>query len=140
MIKKALMRDEGFVPHAYKDSLGYLTIGYGFLIDEKLKAEIPKTVADFWLDYEIRQVTIALTREFAWFDDLDYVRQDVLINMCFNLGITRLKTFKKTIALIGKKQYKEASVEMLNSVWATQVKGRATRLAKEMETGERASA
>jgi lysozyme len=56
--------------------------------------------------------------------------------MAFNLGIPRLKLFKNMWSAIHRKDYERASVEMLDSKWAEQVKGRATRLSDIMRTGE----
>lgn len=69
------------------------------------------------------------------FDQLDDVRQEVLTNMSFNLGYTRLAGFKKFIAAVNASEFAEASLEMLDSKWAKQVGDRAQRLSKAMRTG-----
>ena len=56
--------------------------------------------------------------------------------MAFNLGVNGLLGFRKTLALIEAGDYTKASVEMLDSKWARQVKGRATRLSEQMRTGK----
>jgi len=70
------------------------------------------------------------------FDWLSPVRQAVLIDMCFNLGIRGLLGFKNTLASVAVGKYEQASRQMLESKWATQVKTRAVRLAKMMATDE----
>lgn len=135
-LKEQLIRDEGNVPHAYKDSLGYLTIGVGFLIDKKKGGRIPEPVIDFWLQYEIREKRSELIANLPWFTKLDDARQGVLLNMAFNLGTTGLLNFKETLALVESGKYSDAAKEMLNSRWANQVGKRADRLSRQMQTGQ----
>ncbi len=72
---------------------------------------------------------------------MDEVRQRVIANMCFNMGIGNASTgkgllgFKNTLAAMQRGSYSMAAAGMLNSKWATQVGARATRLARAMETG-----
>ena len=63
------------------------------------------------------------------------MRQRVYVNMTFNLGSTRLALFKKMHAAVEAKDWEKAAEEMLDSKWATQVKGRADRLAEMMRSG-----
>ena len=60
----------------------------------------------------------------------------VLIDMCVNLGLGGLATFRRTLSLVEDGRYEEASEQMLKSLWASQVKTRAVRLAAMMKTGE----
>ena len=131
MIKKQLIRDEGDVPYAYQDSLGYLTIGVGFLIDKRKGGRLPDAVRAFWLDYEINKATTELEKRLPFFSELSQVRKDTLINMAFNLGVNGLLNFKKTIALMAGGKHSEASREMLDSRWARQVGQRADRLSQQ---------
>ena len=55
--------------------------------------------------------------------------------MCFNMGITKLMTFKKMLRALDGADYAAAAKEMLNSRWAEQVKGRAAYLAGVMTSG-----
>lgn len=131
MLKKQLIRDEGDVPYAYQDSLGYWTIGVGFLIDKRKGGRLPDAVRDFWLDYEINETTYELEKLLPFFSSLSQVRKDTLINMAFNLGVNGLLNFKKTIALMAGGNHDEASREMLSSRWAQQVGQRANRLSQQ---------
>lgn len=131
MLKKQLIRDEGDVPYAYQDSLGYWTIGAGFLIDKRKGGRLPDTVRDFWLDYEINKTTAELEKRLPFFGALSQVRKDTLINMAFNLGVNGLLNFKKTIELMADGKHAEASREMLDSRWARQVGQRAKRLSQQ---------
>ena len=131
MLKKQLIRDEGNVPYAYQDSLGYWTIGVGFLIDKRKGGRLPDTVRDFWLDYEISKTTSELEKRLPFFSELSQVRKDTLINMAFNLGVNGLLNFKITIQLMAGGKHADASREMLNSRWARQVGQRANRLSQQ---------
>lgn len=134
-LRAQLIRDEGSVSHAYQDSLGYWTIGVGHLIDAKKGGSLPQGIIDDILDYDIEAHTNALLKAFPWVADLDPIRQAVLINMAFNLGIDGLSGFGHTLALIRSGDYTGASMAMLQSKWATQVGIRATRLAEQMRLG-----
>lgn len=135
-VKDQLKRDEGWSPCAYTDSEGYTTVGYGFMIDRRKGGRIPRDVADYWLDYEINLVRQELEVLMDWVPQLDAVRQDVLVNMAYNMGVGNLLKFKKTLMYVKAGLFSNAAREMLNSRWAVQVKGRATRLSEQMRTGK----
>lgn len=135
-ITKQLRRDEGVEKSAYQDSLGYWTIGVGRLIDKRKGGRLRDNEIDFLLSNDIDEVEEALEARISFYKGLDEARRGVLLNMAFNLGIDGLLAFKNTLSLVGAGKYKEASVEMLKSKWATQVGNRAVRLSKQMETGQ----
>ena len=135
-LKAQISHDEGRIPYAYQDSLGYWTCGVGFLIDHRKGAEIPNQVIDYWLDYNITGLMIDLNVQIPWWTGLDDVRQMVLVNMAYNMGVDGLMEFKKMLAALRAGNDNTAADEMLNSTWAGQVGDRATRLANMMRTGE----
>ena len=124
------MEQEGFVSKVYKDSLGYDTIGFGFLLSNG----VPREVAEYWFTFLI-QKNRAFLLGLPWFADLDIVRQGVIENMTYNMGFDHLFEFRHMIEAIQDKNWTQASTEMLSSVWANQVGNRAVVLAKIMETG-----
>lgn len=134
-IKKQLMRDEGKVRHAYNDHLGYLTIGIGFLIDERKGGGIPEVVMDFWLEYEINQRRAALKQALPFFDSLNEARQGALINMAYQMGVKGVLGFKETLRHFANGDYDLASKEALNSLWARETPERAKRISKQIKTG-----
>lgn len=133
LLIRELERDEGVVLHAYRDSLGKTTIGIGRLLDAP--GGITLAEARYLLDNDLARVELELDAHIGWWRSLDDVRQRVLMNMCFNLGIEGLLGFKRTLSDVKAGHYEQAAKDMLDSRWATQVGRRAERLAAMMRTG-----
>lgn len=135
-LTKQLRRDEGESLCAYADSLSYLTIGVGRLIDSrKPGAGLRPDEVAYLLNNDIDDRIEKLTRSLPWFQNLDDVRKGVLLNMAFQLGTDGLLAFKNTLAMVQAGQYDKAAVGMLASKWATQTPERANRLSVQMKTG-----
>ncbi len=130
-----LRRDEGVMPSAYQDSLGWWTIGVGRLIDKRKGGKLSDDEINYLLNNDIARFSKLLDINIPWWRTLDDVRQRVLLNMAFNLGINGLLGFNNTLAYVKSGDYTKAASNMLLSKWATQVKGRATRLSEMMRTG-----
>lgn len=136
-----LRRDEGVEYKPYKDTVGIWTVGVGHNLQakpiDKKGWTYPLTDAqvDELLSEDLSEVFAGLDKKLPWWRKLSYVRQRVLANMAFNLGIDGLLQFKNTLAYVQSGDYKNAAQGMLASKWATQVKGRATRLAEMMVKG-----
>ena len=130
---KQLRLHEGVEKFPYRCTAGYLTIGVGRNIEERglLDDEI-----DFILDNDIEVVMNEVSVTFDWFFDLSEVRQRVVADMIFNIGMPRFKQFKKMIAALEEGDWSEAANQMMDSKWAKQVGKRAERLRDMMETGE----
>lgn len=133
-VKAQLRIDEGSRSYAYQDTLGYWTIGVGHLIDRRGGGVKPKFI-DMLLDDDIDEKTMQLDRAIPWWARLDDVRQGVLLNMCFNLGIDTLITFHLFLAALERHEYAAAADEMAKSKWHQQVGARALRLETAMRTG-----
>lgn len=131
-----LKRDEGVIPYAYKDSLGYWTIGVGRLIDQSKGGKLSDDEIDYLLANDIKNHSAELFKLAPWIKSLDEVRQGALINMAFNLGVAGLLGFKNTLAMIQNGKYDDAAAVMLESKWARQVGKRANRLSEQIRTGE----
>lgn len=134
-LARQLRRDEDEIPHAYTDSEGYLTIGVGRLIDKRKGGRLRDDEIDYLLRNDVAEVVAELDRRLPWTAGLDDARRGALLNMAFNLGVSGLLGFRITLALVERGDYALASVEMLDSKWAQQVKGRADRLSEQMKTG-----
>ena len=131
-----IKNDEGLVLHAYADSLGLLTIGYGRLIDKAKGGGITKQEAEYLLSHDISYKLGQLYAQLPWIDKLNDARKGVLLNMAFQLGIAGLMGFKNTLAKIEAGDYEGASSSMLQSKWATQTPNRAQRMAAQMRSGQ----
>ena len=149
-----LIAHEGMILRVYQDSLGIDTIGIGRnLVDRGISKEeldamdIPNintiyehgiTEADavYLATNDVQIVEEELLSAHPCVAELDSVRQLVLVDMAFNMGVPRLRGFKKMWAAIHKGDYTTAAKEMLDSKWANQVKSRSTILANMMHVGE----
>lgn len=134
-IESQLREDEGEVLHAYKDSEGYLTIGIGTLIDKRKGGGLLPEESAFIFQNRMRILKDRIRKALPWFDELDVVRQGVLLNMAFQMGVDGLLKFKNTLRHVQARQWTAASVGMLDSLWAKQTPERAERLAEQMRTG-----
>lgn len=132
-IRKLLSLHEGRVPYAYKDSLGFLTIGTGHLIDKAKGGGLPEHIIDALLDHDIAEHAQRLKRVAPWADQLDEVRYAVLLDMTFNLG--SLAGWPIFLGQVSAGNYMDAAANMRSAKWAGQVGVRAVRLARMMETG-----
>ena len=148
-----LIVDEGMKLQVYQDSLDIDTIGVGRNLEERglTVAElqhlgfttmqevycigITESGARYLLRNDIDIVERELSIAHPCIENLTEGRQIVCLNMAFNLGVPRLKKFKKMWAAVHKEDYGTAAKEMLSSRWAKQVKGRALRLSNIMKTG-----
>ena len=130
-----LKRHEGVKSHVYLCSAGYETIGVGRNIS-KSGLGLSDEEVDMLLENDILRVIKELSAEYPWFNDLDDVRKDAMIDISYNLGATRLRGFKKALAAMEVADYTLAAKEFLDSKWSRDVKGRAHELASMIETGE----
>ena len=131
-----LKNEEGSVPHAYQDSLGFWTIGVGRLIDERKGGLLYPDEIDYLLQNDVNRATAGIRAALPWFHLLDERRQAVLIGMAFQMGVKGLLAFSTTLSHVRVGRYAEAAVAMLESTWARQTPERAARMSKQMETGE----
>ena len=118
---------------AYRDSVGVLTIGIGRNLQHR---GISQDEALMMLRNDISATITAMRAELPWTVALDDVRQRVLCDMAFNMGIAQLLEFKQTLAAVKAGDYGKAADMMLDSRWASQVGERARRLARMMRTGK----
>lgn len=132
-LTERLRQSEGLSFMPYQCPEGYLTIGYGHNLEAN---GISLEAAELLLKQDIEIALKQVKNAFIWCPQLDEARMSVLVDMCFNMGITRLCGFKKMLSALEAGDYKTAAKEMLDSKWARQVKGRAVQLSKIMETGE----
>lgn len=130
---KQIQRHEGLRLFPYRCSAGKLTIGYGRNLDDK---GISKSEACAMLSNDIHLCITQTQDNIPFFNNLNDIRQNVLVNMCFNLGIHGLLKFKKFLKALELENYEDASIEMLDSRWAKQVGIRANELSEQIRTGK----
>ncbi|WP_314435588.1 glycoside hydrolase family protein [Massilia timonae] len=132
-LEAQLVIDEGRRAIAYVDTVGKMTAGVGRNITDRpfFDDEIA-----LMLKNDIREVEKDLDRRLPWWRQMAPARQNVLANMCFNLGISRLLGFEQALTHMRACRYDDAAREMLDSRWAKQVGARAVRLAALMRKGE----
>jgi len=133
-LEKQLIRDEGMRLDVYLDHLGKPTVGVGHLVlpQDKLKVgdkiSHSKALQYFRKDIKTSQKDAKIFVGADTFEGMSKNMQNVVTNMAFNLGATRLGKFKKLKAALQKGDYKEAAKEMKDSKWYKQVPNRAERL------------
>ena len=130
---RQLRLHEGERLFPYKCTAGRLTIGVGRNLDDR---GITAEESAYLLANDIDEYWERLETEIPWVTQLDPVRQRVLLDMAFNLGIGGLMGFKKTLAAVRGGEYERAAAMMLQSRWARQVGTRAKRLSRMMFTGD----
>ena len=125
MLLEDIKAEEGFSAVVYKCTEGFDTIGYG------TKMPITKEEAELILNHRLNQTKAQLT---SYLYDLDIKQEawDILFNMAYQLGVNGVLKFKKMIEALRVKNYKEASKQGLDSLWAKQTPNRANRLMKRM--------
>jgi len=130
-----IKRHEGFRSMPYKDSLGIETIGYGFNLDVWMTQGMSKDEADAIINVKISAAEKEASEHIEGWNNLKEPRRAALIDMVYNIGITKVLKFKKMLRAISKRDFKMAADEMLDSVWARQVGKRAEELSSMMRTG-----
>jgi len=133
---KMLKRHEGVKSHAYRCSSNKITVGCGRNIDENGGIGLTDSEIDMLLANDIKRVEQELKDRFSWYRNLDSVRREAMIDIAFNLGITKLLGFKKALAAMESGDYFWASTEFNASRWAEQVGYRSDELCDMIETGE----
>jgi lysozyme len=125
-----LHEDERLKP--YRCTAGKLSIGVGRNLDD---VGITHEEAQYLLNNDLKRVDRELGT-LQWTAKMDPVRYAVLQDMCFNLGFSSLKNFRKFLAAMAASDWKVAAVEMLDSLWARQVGKRSLRLRDMVITGQ----
>ena len=139
---KRLTIEEGDRLVAYLESLGILTVGRGHNcvarpVDGVNQAgdTITQEQDDALFADDVKDACVQLDNNLPWWSALDDDRQNVMLDMCFNMGIQTLMTFTNTLAHIEAGEYDEAADGMAASRWAKQVGNRAVFLENAMRTG-----
>lgn len=130
--EEMLVRHEGMELKPYVCPAGKLTVGIGRNLEDRGMTEAE---ARYLLRNDISQAKAELERAFPIVSTLDSVRYYALLNMAFNMGVQRLGSFHRMWDAVEKRDWDKAADEMLDSLWARQVKRRAVELSEMMRTG-----
>ena len=153
-LEAELIRDEGEKLKAYKDTKAKWTIGIGHNLDDCGTAPLNRTYDDVRQNgvtqaeidelfaWDIERTEKDLDRALPWWRGLDPVRQRVILNMCFNMGIGSARlghglcSLVNTLEFVHQGEYSQAADGMLKTLWAREVGLRAQRLADMMRNGK----
>lgn len=153
---ETLVRDEGLKLMPYTDTVCVLTIGIGtnlesvgwkgetynsedaFLSDypDGITEEEAYEAAEAELDEILGRVEELCEAKGVVWDDLSDLRQEVIVNLCYNLGLAGINGFRKMWGYLADRNYVQAGIEGLDSRWATQVKRRSHRLMFALATND----
>jgi len=128
-----IKKHEGYSKKVYKDTLGYDTIGIGFLVSS---LELDEDVCDIILERRLASNEKVLQRKLIFYRKQPREVQNIIQNMYYQLG-NKLFNFVKTLHYIENDKYKAASIEMLDSLWAKQTPNRAKELSNRLADVEK---
>ena len=139
-LKETLKIDEGVVYEIYNDHLGYPTFGIGHLVLEgepehglSVGTPITEERVDECFERDVEYVLNDCRILHEDFDSYPEEVKQIIANMMFNMGRTRLTNFRKHNAALKEGDWKTAAVEGRDSRWYRQVTNRAERLMKRLE-------
>ena len=143
VLKEQIKRHEGEVLEVYEDSLGYLTLGVGHLIQKSdpeygqpAGTPVSQEVVDMYyeddFDKHVEETIHVCENNNIVFDALPESIQHVLVNMCFNLGANRLGKFRNMLYAVSTSNWKEMANQMEDSRWFGQVGRRSVELQQQV--------
>jgi len=140
-LRQQLEIDEGCKHEVYLDHLGLPTFGIGHLIIDS-DPEATKDVGDPVTDERVKEcfekdvesVLVDCKRLYDDFDELPDEAQEIVANMVFNMGLSRMRGFRGMKAGVDVRDWNKAADEMVDSRWYRQVTNRAERLVERMRS------
>ncbi len=139
-LKETLKIDEGVVYEIYNDHLGYPTFGIGHLVLERdgehglpVGTPVSEDRVSECFEQDVQVVIEDCKKLHGGWDGYPEEVKQIIANMMFNMGLTRLSKFNKHNAALQCGDWKEAAVEGRDSRWYKQVTNRAERLMKRLE-------
>ena len=142
-LRKQLEIDEGVKYEIYLDHLGYPTFGIGHLVipsDKEYREDVGTRVSEERVrecfDKDVESVLRDCTLLYKDFDELPEEVQQIIANMMFNMGYTRLSKLKGMKRGVDARDWNKAADEMVDSRWYKQVTNRANRLVERMRNIE----
>lgn len=133
-IVDSLKREEGFRAYVYADHLGYHTIGYGRCVQEGQGLGITEEEAEILLRSDVGRTVEEVRANFNWFNEAPTKIQSVIIEVAFQLGLPRLRQFRKMLEALSHSDYKRAAEELVDSLYYRQCPQRVTRYAERLRS------
>lgn len=135
--------NEGFRANIYQCTAGVDTVGYGFNVNYLEEDELalnngvvePMTpeVAHKILELKLEKLKAALIREFSWVEQKPVIVQEALLEMAYQLGIPKMKSFSQTLIYIKEDNYQQAAINLRKSKWAKQTPKRVENLIRSLQ-------
>jgi len=139
-LREQLIIDEGVVYEIYNDHLGYATFGIGHLVLEgepehglSVGTPVSEDRVNECFVKDLQSVVEHCKKLHDAWDGYPEEAKQIIANMMFNMGLTRLSKFNKHNAALQSGDWKEAAVEGRDSRWYKQVTNRAERLMERLE-------
>lgn len=127
-IRQMLINEEGMILTPYRCTADKLTIGVGRNLDDR---GISEDTAYQMLNEDIDLTINELKDNIDNFDSYPVDVQYTLVDLCFNMGIRRLMSFKKMLSYLAEgletRNFTKAAVELMDSKYAKQLPLRAKR-------------
>lgn len=131
-LKQLIVSHEKKCNYPYLDTQGNISIGIGYNLSAR---GLPDSWINEQYEADVAYFNAQLLHDFPWYEDLCDPRKMVLIDMAF-MGYKSFKGFDRMLVALAARDYEKASLEILNSLWASQVGHRAVENAEIMRTGE----
>lgn len=130
--KNRIRAHEGRRARPYRDTRDIWTVGIGRNL-EAVAFTDDEIELMFKNDLERAE---RLAKTLSPYAMLTPVRQDVLTEMVFQMGIDGVRGFRLMLRALKAKDYDEAAEQMLDSLWHRQTPSRARKLARVMRLGQ----
>ncbi len=134
-LKQEISAEEGCVPHAYTDDMGYLTIGIGRLIDARKGGKLTTDEIMLLFNNDVDSHRADIAKALPWAARLSDARQRALVNMCFQMGIGGVLEFRDMLFHLQTGDFDAAAASALDSAWAKETPNRAGRVADMIKNG-----
>ena len=126
-VTEDLCKFEGFREHAYVDTTGHYTVGYGRRCERG--AKVSQIEAEALLIIDINKARMGAAKVFTSYGSQPAHVQDVLVEICFQLGERGAAKFVKFGQAIQDCDYALASACLIDSKFHKQCKARSEALA-----------
>ena len=133
---KRIEKHEGYRQFVYLCPAGKLTLGIGRNVDEDGGKGISRAEAKVLLSNDVDVFADQLSLTYAWFNYLDDIRKEAMVEMAFQLGMGGFSKFRNMIMAMGDRHHVKAALEMIDSRWHEQTPARCEELAEMVRTGE----